>query len=116
MKPTPFVRRLLNHGIAILSGSLTFLGAADASVLVFQDDFEGVTLGPSTSASETPSGTGMDFASTSPNWTKDNTTTPTGGPVEFEGWSFLDKSFWITTAGDQDRSTFSRGYRCGGGS
>ena len=109
MKLTPYLRRQLSHGLAILSGSLVFLGAADASVIVFQDDFESLTLGPSTSDTETPSGTGLDFASAAPGWTKDNTSTPTGGPVEFEGWSFLNKDFWISTAGDQSRSTFSRG-------
>ncbi len=31
---------------------------------------------------------------------------PNSGVVEFEGWRFVDKEWWIRTAGDQDRSQF----------
>ena len=42
-------------------------------------------------------------------WSQDNTTTPTEGPSEFFGFTFMDKEQWIATAGNQARDTFSRG-------
>lgn len=42
-------------------------------------------------------------------WTEDKTSTPADGPVEFYGFTFHDKDAWIGTAGDQSRSSFTKG-------
>ncbi|MBR0681566.1 hypothetical protein GXW74_13805 [Roseomonas eburnea] len=76
-------------------------------ITLFTEDFESVGLGPFVSPTE-GGGDGTDFSSTPPaGWTQDNTTTPAGGPVEFFGWTVMDKNSWITTAGDQSRSSFT---------
>ena len=30
------------------------------------------------------------------------------GTTEFQGWTFMERDFWVSTAGDQDRSSFTR--------
>lgn len=42
-------------------------------------------------------------------WSEDKTSTPAEGPVEFFGFTFQDKDAWVTTAGDQSRSDFTKG-------
>ena len=42
-------------------------------------------------------------------FTRDNSQLTEGGQPEFNGWSMLDKQFWINQQGNQDRITFSRG-------
>ncbi|MBW6401703.1 Ig-like domain-containing protein [Roseomonas sp. HJA6] len=76
-------------------------------VTLFTEDFESVALGPFVSPTE-GGGDGTDFNGNGPDgWTRDNTTTPTGGPLEFFGWTVLDKNSWIVSAGDQGRGQFS---------
>ena len=81
------------------------------SVDLFDEDFEGLTLGPIvTYQSELrsreawtdvpPEGWIVDNSNVS---TIDN---PNSGVVEFEGWRFVDKEWWITTAGGQRREEF----------
>jgi hypothetical protein len=41
-------------------------------------------------------------------WTRE-ATLPPGGAPEFSGWGFLNKDFWITQQGNQDRTTFTKG-------
>ncbi len=76
-------------------------------ITLFAEDFESVELGPFVSGTE-GGGDGTDFSSAAPEgWTKDNTTTPTGGPLEFYGWTVLDKNSWTASADDQGRSGFT---------
>ena len=42
-------------------------------------------------------------------WSEDKGSTPADGPVEFFGLTFHDKDAWIGTAGDQSRSSFTKG-------
>jgi hypothetical protein len=85
--------------MVILTGSLAFLGEAVADT-VFSEDFEGVTLIDSTLSSD-----GIDETDYSPDlpvgWTRDNTTTPEGGNIEYFGWTVMDPLFWINQAGIQ---------------
>ena len=84
--------------------SLTENGSA-----LFSEDFEGLPLDPFVSPGE-GGGDGTDWTNVAPDgWARDNTTTPTGGVVEFEGWTFLDKNSWVATAGDQGRAQFTLG-------
>lgn len=76
---------------------------------VYTEDFEDLSLTPFVSETES-GGDGTDFTTAPPaGWSQDNSTTPTGGPVEFFGWTFLDKNSWTTSAGDQRRSEFTKG-------
>ncbi len=102
-------------GAAVLAGGMMFAGAADAQVLL-SEDFEGLTLGPFVSDGES-GGTGQDWTEELPaGWTRDNTTTPaptpgdfSTGPIEFFGFTLMNKESWIATAGNQARDTFTKG-------
>ena len=77
-----------------------------AQSTIFFEDFEGLPLQDAQSFSEIARDDV--WTSTPPSgWTRDNRTTPSGGPVEFFGWTFVDRNWWISTAGDQQRSSFT---------
>jgi hypothetical protein len=79
------------------------------AVNLFFEDFDALPLKPFVSGSE-GGGSGSDWTADLPaGWTRDNTTTPEGGPVEFLGFTFLNKDSWIATEGNQDRNLFTRG-------
>ena len=51
-----------------------------------------------------------DFSPEAPEgWTRESNQADSGAPPEFNGWTFLNKDFWITQQGNQDRSTFTKG-------
>lgn len=104
----PMSQRLV-AAVAALGALLTALPAF--AVDYFAEDFDGLTLGPVvTYLSEIREREA--WTQTPPaGWTVDDSGVPTvgnpnSGVAEFEGWSFVDKDWWITTAGDQDRSQF----------
>ena len=89
---------------------LVVTGAArlNAAVL-FSENFESRTLGAFVSPSET-GGDGTDWTNVAPTgWVRDQGATPTGGPAEFFGFTFLDKQSWIVTEQDQNRSAWTGG-------
>lgn len=94
---------------ASLAVTLMFVaGAVNAAETLLSENFDGLTLKDSTSPTEqNDSGVWTDEAPVG--WVRDNADTPIGDPVEFQGWTFLNKDWWIATAGDQDRSTFTAG-------
>ena len=96
-----------------IKAGLTFCVAASAAYAVdlFAENFEGLTLGPVvTYQSELRDREA--WTDVPPDgWIADNSGVPTvGNPntgvVEFEGWRFVDKEWWIRTAGDQRRGEF----------
>jgi hypothetical protein len=96
----------------IAAGTALLPQLAVAQTVLLEEDFEGLTplLGPYTSATE-GGGDGTDWTATPPaGWTVDNTdmSAEPPGVTEFEGWTFHDKDAWIATAGDQNRSQFTR--------
>lgn len=92
---------------AILAGGLMFAGPANAQI--FSENFDGLTLGPLVSSSES-GGDGTDWTDVPPaGWTRDNGSTPGDGPAEFFGFTFFDRDAWVTTAEDQERSQFTLG-------
>ncbi len=96
----------VEYYVQISEGAIT--DTASTQVL-FTEDFESLPLQPFVSDTEI-GGDGTDWTDVPPEgWTRDNTTTPEGGPVEFFGWTFLDKESWATTAGDQDRNLYTNG-------
>ncbi len=83
------------------------------SLVLFAEDFEGLPLGKNVDEA-TPGETV--WTKTAPaGWTIDDKGVPgAGNPTqdgvtEWAGWSFADRIWWATTAGDQDRSRFTLG-------
>ncbi|MDO5704575.1 MAG: hypothetical protein Q4G49_05795, partial [Paracoccus sp. (in: a-proteobacteria)] len=80
------------------------------STRIFSENFESLAdlLKPFESPSE-KGGDGTDWTNLAPaGWTIINET-PEGGPVEFHGWTFMDRHGWAETPDDQQRSTFTYG-------
>ncbi len=87
-------------------------GLATAQTVLLAEDFEGLAplLGPYTSPTEN-GGDGTDWTATPPaGWIVDNIdmSVEPPGVTEFEGWTFHDRDAWVATAGDQNRSQFTR--------
>lgn len=86
------------------------------AVDLFSEDFEGVALQPTvTFESELRSRNAWQTVGPDgpAGWTEVNLTSslgdPASGVLEFEGWRFVDKQWWIETAGDQGRTNFVSG-------
>ncbi|WP_228714691.1 hypothetical protein [Posidoniimonas corsicana] len=107
------VKNLLRSAACAAAGlACSHAGAVD----LLSEDFEGVTLQPTvTFESELRSREAwQEVGPSGPvGWTEVNLTTSVGdtesGVLEFEGWRFVDKQWWIETAGDQGRSGFISG-------
>jgi len=83
------------------------------------EDFESIVLGPN--VDEVLAGDKV-FSKDGPaGWTVDNSQMPNNpaipaswedpgiGVTEFKGWTFLDRNWWVKTAGDQTRTQFTLG-------
>jgi hypothetical protein len=95
---------------ALLHIEFTSDGAPNPVVL-FEEDFEGLTLGPN--IDETLAGDAV-WTDTPPDgWMVDESGIPgigvdeTDGVTEWAGWAFADKAWWIQAAEDQNRSQFA---------
>lgn len=114
-------RRRRNGGFLPAIGLLVLLMVfsatpAQAQLTLFSENFEGLTLGPN--VEEALAGDRVWTETPPPGWTKDDSGVPgalnpppdpNNGVWEWAGWSFADKNWWATTAGDQQRSLFTRG-------
>ena len=100
------LRRVLSGAAPLVLG----LAALDAGAAqIFSENFDALPLRPFVSPTES-GGTGSDWSDQLPaGWTRDNAETPAGGPVEFYGFSFMNKAAWIATEQNQDRVGFARG-------
>lgn len=99
----------MTRTMMLLLASGATAGLANAQTVLFEEDFESLELFPFVSSSEC-CGDGTDWTDILPDgWAFDNGDTPSDGPAEFFGFTFLDKNSWIATAGDQARSSFTRG-------
>lgn len=113
------VRRTIRHLAIAQISSLALLSGPAQAVDLLTENFEGLTLTPVVTfdsevrsraawTKSVPTGAGVEGT-----WAIDDTLMPaqaTGsnliGVTEFEGWTFVDKEWWINTAGDQERSGF----------
>ena len=112
------VRTTMKWTLAIAAILVSGGVGAQAQVL-FSEDFEGVTLGisPEERLQSTPPSPPVPVISLDPpaGWTEDNSGVPgigdqdNGGIDDWEGWSFVDESFWVA-ADDQRRSEFRDGF------
>jgi len=86
-------------------------------VVLFQEDFEGLPLGPSIDEGVNQGVAGENVWTDTPpeGWVVDESGIPgignpdTDGVTEWAGWAFANKDWWVETAGDQDRSLFTLG-------
>ncbi|MFH1718260.1 MAG: LamG domain-containing protein [Planctomycetota bacterium] len=82
-------------------------------VLLFEEDFEGLVLGPN--VDEGLAGGEVWTKAPPEGWMIDDSGVPGAGDpandgvTEWAGWSFADKNWWVETAGDQERSQFVLG-------
>ncbi|MFM8357830.1 MAG: hypothetical protein ACKOET_04680, partial [Verrucomicrobiota bacterium] len=102
----PAIRRVA--ALAALLG----LSLTAAAQKVFFEDFEGLTLGPS--REEGVFAPNVWTKTPPPGWTVDDSQmpgigTPQDGVIEWAGWSFASREWWVRTAGDQRRSDFTFG-------
>jgi len=91
----------------VVLGVVCLAAEAQAKDLL-SENFDGLTLKDSTSPTEQAAPAVWTDVPPA-DWTRDNTTTPIGNPVEFQGWTFVNKDWWVRTAGDQNRSSFAAG-------
>lgn len=107
--------------VALLA-ALAAVSTHAQTVVLFSENFDGVTLGPTVWE---PDGQGANVLNlaTFPNaythtapagWTNDQSGVPglddpTKGVPEWKGWSFANKDWWATVAGDQNRTQFVNG-------
>lgn len=87
----------------------------------FSESFDGLEATPGLSPFTSPSeggGDGTDWTDLAtaqgsgalPGWTMiRNTGHGSAGVTEFDGWTFFDPDSWVSTAGDQGRSEFTKG-------
>ena len=113
--------RSILFGMTLLCACLVS-GKVSAQIDLLWEDFDGLTLtdsvdegvaGPVGDPGGTPA---ADVWTDVPpaGWSDDDTGVPghtepsdNNGVFEWSGWNFADRDWWVTTAGDQDRSLFT---------
>lgn len=100
-------------GLAIVVGGwLDPVRFASASQTLYEQNFEGLTLGPNVDEGLANAHAWTDIPPAG--WTMNDSGVPfvtssTRGVTEWKGWSFANKSWWASTAGDQGRAQFALG-------
>ncbi len=107
------LRRAFSFAIALAAfGAVSSARVASARVLLFQENFDSLTLGPNVNETQANP---RAWTQTPPDgWSVDDSAMPTinlptVGVKEWEGWSFADKNWWINAAQNQGRSEFTLG-------
>jgi hypothetical protein len=100
-------------GVVVLAASAGHSSRATAGVTLFQETFDGLTLGPNVDEAVANAHAWTDVPPAG--WTVNDSGMPfvndaTRGVKEWEGWSFADKDWWVSAAGDQNRSQFTLGH------
>src|SRR5687768_1040011 len=103
------------QGLAVclaLAMTLWIPGTAFGVDLLFED-CESVALGPIVTHGVLLREREAWSATPPPGWVTDNSGMPAGvlsdpnnGVTEFEGWTVVDKNWWLAAAGDQGRTGF----------
>ena len=98
----------------LLIGGAGWAAAADASAnnTLFSENFDGLVLGPN--VDETVANAHAWTQTPPAGWIVDDSGVPfvadaTRGVAEWEGWSFANKDWWVSAAGDQQRGEFALG-------
>jgi len=85
---------------------------AIARVTLFAENFDGLPLAATVDEGNPFGVAGENVWTPTPpvGWHVDNSRMPGGGVTEFRGWTFVDPSWWVTTAGQRrDQFTKARG-------
>lgn len=104
-------------GAVVLAAAVALVGFdaqhANAQLTLFEEDFEGVVL--QDSPDDNPDAMNV-WSKTFAGWTIDDsnmpyvaTTEDEDGVVDWAGWVFVDKNYWVDEAGNQTRDQFTRG-------
>jgi hypothetical protein len=103
-------RKLFLAVATVAAGILSSAGSARAATgVLLSENFDSLQLGPFVSPTES-NGTGQDWTDVPPSgWVRDNSSLPLGNPVEFQGFTFLNKASWIATEQNQNRADFTKG-------
>lgn len=85
---------------------------ASANNTLFSENFDGLALGPN--VDETVANAHAWTQTPPAGWIVDDSGVPfvadaTRGVAEWEGWSFANKDWWVSAAGDQQRGEFALG-------
>ena len=102
----PDLQNDANYSIYIDKGAFIDTSSTPTSAAtLLQQDFEFAPLIPFVHQT---GGNGVaDWSPTLPlGFVQDNSTMPSGGTPEYQGWTLNDKTSWIAEAGDQGRSQF----------
>ena len=111
--PKLFRRPLRPRLTASLLSAVGLLGLQTAQgQTLFFEDFEGLALGPN--REEALKGSAVWTATAPSGWLSDNSQVPgvgtaQDGVVEWAGWGFANKDWWVQTAGNQRRAEWSLG-------
>ncbi len=90
----------------VIFGVLVWPVTSFGQITLLDENFDSLPLGPFVSPTEF-SGRDVDWTATAPaGWISDPLGTPAGNPVEFFGFTFLDKQSWVTTSRNERRSLF----------
>lgn len=96
--------------------AVVLVPAAARAVDLYTQNFESVSLGPIVTYQALPREREAWTATPPAGMTVDNSlmpatvmADPTRGMTEFEGWTFVDKTWWANAAGDQGRTQFLSG-------
>lgn len=100
--------------VCLLTGALSATILSTQAQRVFFEDFEELPLGHSQEEGVSADSVWTKTAPTG--WVANDAGVPgidnppeSNGVIEWAGWSFADKNWWVQTAGDQRRSQFSFG-------
>lgn len=92
---------------------LTVLPDLSTRIILLNEDFNSLPLGPS--VDEVVPGDQVWTKTPPDGWSIDDTGVPGAGDpdqdgvTEWAGWSFADRAWWAETAGDQQRTLFTKG-------
>lgn len=118
--PNPNLQPRTEHTLIVgfndgVSGARSFTNNFRVPILF--EDFEDIVLGPNVDeglvgeavfSATPPAGWTVDNSLMPTNiWTGESWATPGIGVTEFKGWNFMNKDWWVATAGDQSRSQFT---------
>ncbi len=93
--------------------ALVGVAQARTTYVLLSEDFDGLVLGPN--VDEALAGDSVWTKTAPPGWTIDDSGVPGAGNTtqdgvtEWAGWSFADRTWWATTAADQNRTQFTKG-------
>ena len=98
--------------LLIAAASWTAPADAEANTTLFSENFDGLVLGPN--VDETLANAQAWTGTPPAGWMVDDSGVPfmadsTRGVTEWEGWSFANKDWWVSAAGDQQRGEFALG-------